>query len=82
MEMKESKNDDGSIKNVDDDEEVVVDILECNDEDTDDDDDDVCSSSSSSSFSGTVSERDETEETACNDQEADSIMCTDPLWVR
>ncbi|WZZ23577.1 hypothetical protein YC2023_006978 [Brassica napus] len=81
MEMKESKNDDGSIKNVDDDEEVVVDILECNDEDTDDDDD-VCSSSSSSSFSGTVSERDETEETACNDQEADSIMCTDPLWVR
>lgn len=76
MGLKESKNDD---------EEVVVDILECNDDDhtdDDDDDDDVGSSASSSSFSGTVSERDETEETACNDQEADSIMCTDPLWVR
>ncbi|CAN6984362.1 unnamed protein product [Brassica rapa subsp. trilocularis] len=75
MGLKESKNDD---------DEIVVDILECNDDDhtDDDDDDDVGSSASSSSFSGTVSERDETEETACNDQEADSIMCTDPLWVR
>ncbi|KAF8070829.1 hypothetical protein N665_1130s0006 [Sinapis alba] len=68
----------------------VVDIMECSSDDDDKkieievshecNDDDVFSSSSS--FSGTVSEQ-----TSSNDQEADSLMCTDdavslPFFVR
>lgn len=73
---------------VDDDEEVVVDIQECSSVDdkieievseecNDDDDTNDVFCSSSSPFSGTVSlVHDETEQTASNGQEADSIMCT------
>lgn len=71
-------------KKVEDEDEV--DILECNDnneievsECCDDGTDGY-----SSSFSGTVSEQ-ESDQTALNDQEADSMVCNDtslPLWVR